>query len=1292
MKKKLLLVTFLLALISMQAQQKKFNVIWEGTKTFFTESYALEIPYFSGGHFNFSPTSGITYTAQWQGPAVNESSVTLTNVVYETVSRAELKGLNEATLSNEVKITLKNTSARGKHGVALTLTPIIKSNQGFKRITSFVVNYAVGNSNRVAYNNAVNTVNSVLSSGQWYKFYIEKTGVFRISKSFLSQLGVNVNGVDPRTLKLYGNGGAMIPYANAEPQDFDVRENAIRVVGESDGVFNDGDYILFYGQGPKGFDAEKGTHVNCYTSRTYYYINVSPGQGKRIQPFIQPQGAVDMVVDTFHDYKFHELDEYNLVKVGRRWFGDRFDIETNKTFTFNFPDRITTTPLKLNVVVASTSEVQTSMDVSVNSQNLTTLNLPATTDSNLAVSSSYVNNQLMVNANDVAVTLNYNNGGNPSALAYIDYITLEATRALSFSGNQYTFQNRDVAGETGIAQYDIANTSQVLEVWDVTDIYNVTNHVNANSSNSLSFRSTLGTEKKYALVTNLDYYAPLMGDQTTVRNQNIKGTIFQNQQGVFQDVDYLIVAPSNMLGQAERLAQINRQVYNLNVKVVSLNQIYTEFSTGNPDIGAIRNLVKYVYDNASTPQNRIKYLCLFGDASFDYKNRIENNTNIVPSWHAYDSFSLTNSYVSDDFYGMMDLNEGTMITTDLLDIAVGRILADTPQRAKTLVDKIETYYKEASFGKWRNNFVVLSDDVDHDWEGVLQETTDEMANTITQEKPFLNPIKIHMDAYQQESTAGGDSYPAVTEAFLNAIEKGALVVNYFGHGGEDGLAHERVFQKPHSQGLNNVCKYNCFVTVTCEYTRFDNPLRPTAGEYTYWNKNGGAIGLISTTRQIFVNVGINFNNVLKEYLFSFNPDDIYQDHEYPSMAEALRLTKNHNSISGSGQRRLVFFIGDPAMKLAFAKPNIRLTAVNDIPVNQNIGVLKALDKVKLSGEVTDVFGNVQTNYNGVLSTVLFDKNIMRETLANDGTTENGQLIKLAFETLGEVVFRGQASITNGQFEFEFVMPRDIGIEEGYGKVSFYAKQDGQLNDQAGAAVNTISIGGLNANAPEDNTGPVINVYMNDESFVSGGITNNSPNLLVKLEDDNGINTASGIGHDIVAIIDGDETNPFILNDYYETELDNYQRGVVNYPFRDLEPGLHTLTLKAWDVYNNSATSEIQFVVHDENQQLVIDNVLNYPNPFVNYTEFWFNHNSSAPLNVSVQIFTVSGKLVRTLNGQTNAESCCNTGTASLSRDIVWDGRDDFGDKIGKGVYVYKLKVHSPALNKTVEKIEKLVIL
>ncbi|PNQ73455.1 peptidase C25 [Hanstruepera neustonica] len=1291
MKKKLVLLTIFTTLAAF-SQQKTFNINWgEDAKVFGTESFVTSMPSFSAENYYYNPSEGLWFVAQWDiQELVDETSISLSNVASAPISNTDLAGLNRATIPNQVKFELHNSIARDKKSAFLKVSPIIRENGVYKKITSFTVSYR--NSGLGQRSSNIRTItNSVLSSGSWYRFQVDKTGVFKLSKSFLEQLGINLNTVDPRSIKLYGNGGRMIPYENSENYPYDIQENAIRIIGETDGFFNDQDYILFYAEGPKGYDVSRNTNINCYTDLTNYYINISPGNGKRIQPFIQPSGNIDMVIDSFQNYQFHELDEYNVASVGRRWFGDKFDVETNKSFEFNFPNIITTEPVKFKAFVAGISEIPTSMQINVNGNAISNITIPAINENTLGSGADY-EGDINVGSENIRVDLAFDNNGNPSAEAFIDYISLEATRALTYSGQQFTFYNLDVASASGIAQYNVSNTSQVSEIWDVTDIYNVRNYVNSNSDATISFTSPLGTLKKYAVVGSGNYYQPLPTSNPFVFNQNLKGTIFNNAQGVFEDIDYLIVTPANFFSQAERLAQINRNQYGLNVKVVGLNQIYNEFSTGNQDIGAIRNLVKYIYDNASSPERRLKYLCLFGDGSYDYKNRLPVNTNNMPSWHAYDSFTLTGSFVSDDFYGMMDENEGGMETFNKLDIAVGRILAETPQRAKQMVDKIESYYIEASYGNWRNNFVVVSDDVDEDWERDLQLTTDRIADEVSSEKPFINSIKIHSDAFLQETSAGGDRYPRVNTAINNAIEKGSLILNYFGHGGEDGLATERIFEKIDAQELNNVCKLNLFVTVTCEFTRFDNPMRPTAGEYTYWNSDGGAIGLITTTRQIFVNVGRNFNETLSEYLFSYSDNDDYEDYEYPTMAEALRLTKIDPLVTTAGQKRLVFFIGDPAMKLAFAKPNIRLTKINDVPINQSNEVLKALSRAKLSGEVTNLQGEIVIDYNGVLSVVVYDKNIERQTLGNDNTSDAGGRIIMDFETLGAAIFRGQATITNGQFEFEFIVPRDIEIPEGNGKVSFYAKRDNALEDQAGANITDVIIGGLNADAPEDNVGPVINLYMNDESFVSGGITNESPSLLVKLEDENGINTANGIGHDIVAIIDGDETNQYVLNDYYETELDNYQRGSANYPLRDLEPGLHTLTLKAWDVYNNSSTSEIQFVVYDENQGLVINNVLNYPNPFVNYTEFWFNHNSSDPLDVSVQIFTVSGKLVRTLNGQTNTTECCGQGGSALSRDIVWDGRDDFGDKIGKGVYIYKLTVRSPLMNKTVEKIEKLVIL
>ena len=1268
-------------------QQKQFNIEWNGDKVLETEYGKITIPGFDEKHFSYDDKNGLMFFSQWDADRgfVDENSVTLSNVVYETITQNSLKNLSANLVPNSVKFNFYNTNARDKRGYYFQISPIVKDRGVYKKIKSFTINYnTTANRSQVVAKSDI--TNSVLSSGEWYRFYIEESGVFRLSKGFLNSLGINTNSVDPRNIKIYGNGGRMLPLLNSANYPFDLVENAVKFVGEDDGSFDNNDYILFYGEGPKTYSQESQTNLNLYTDKTYYYVNISSGNGKRIQQMPSIDAAADIQINTFQDYQFYEVDEHNLAKLGRRWFGDAFGVENQRVYDFQFPNLVTSEPVRFDIAVGSVSETDgTTMGITINGNLISSLGLGVITPGSVLGTANAYGGDLNMSSDAIRVTLDYNNNGNPSANAYLDYINIEATRDLAYAGDQLVFKNNDVAITPGIVEYNLSNASGVHEIWDITDRFNVSNTLNPEGLSNLSFKAVSGEERTYIAFSTSNALQPKKESRSSVANQNLKGTIFLNNQGAFEDVDYIILTPAELMSQAERLAQINRNQYNLNVKVVDLQTIYNEFSSGSQDIAALRNFIKYVYDNASVPSNRLKYVCLFGEGSYDYKDRVNNNTNLVPSWYSTSSFNLTSSFVSDDFYAMLDNDEGSMSNSDRMDIAVGRILAEDLQRAKEMVDKIEAYYQPEAYGNWRNNVLLISDDVDAQWERILQETTDGIGEEIKAENPFMNVIKIHADAFEQESSAAGNRYPKVNKAIKDVIEVGALVVNYFGHGGEDGLAKERIFDKFDAQEVNNICKFNLFVTITCEYTKFDDPNRDTAGEFTFWNKNGGAIGLVTSTRQIFVTVGVSYNEVFNDYLFAFN------NNEYPSVAEVLRRTKIDNSIAGITQKRLIFLIGDPAMKLAFPKPDIKLTKVNDVDITQPIDTLKALSYTKMAGEVVDINGNLLSNYNGTLTATIFDKQIDRQTLANDGVTDNNGPIILDFITLGEVIFKGQATVENGQFEFDFVVPRDIGIPVGNGKVSFYAQTDNGLSDQTGANFD-IKVGGINEDAPEDNIGPVINLYMNDENFVSGGVTNESPSLLAKLQDDNGINTASGIGHDITAIIDGDETNPIVLNDYYQADVDDYTNGTVTYPFRDLEPGLHTLTLKAWDVYNNSSSTEIQFTVFDKDEELVVKNVLNYPNPFVNYTEFWFNHNSSEPLDVSVQIFTVSGKLVRTINGQTSADECCGSGASSLSRSIVWDGRDDFGDKIGKGVYVYKLKVKSSRLNKQVEKIQKLVIL
>lgn len=1275
-----------------QQQSGDITLNWADNVKSSVGDMAITIPGFQPEYMNFSMAlKTLSFTKSVPvASAPNEASLQVDNIVYETIGSDQLGDLSRAALPASVNPKLSAMHARNDWYAVVTLSPIIKEGTTYKRVKSFHYYFLTNTSGPALRNgNSTNVVtNSALSSGEWFRFYVERSGVYRVSKDFLKSLGFNVN-VDPRKIKIYGNGGRMVPLLNSTDYPMDLAENAITFIGEEDGVFNDSDYILFYAEGVDNWNAESKTHSNLFADRSYYYVTSQGENGKRILPMVQPAGAANVALTSYDSYSYHEKDLVSVARLGRKWHGEAFNVDDEQSFSFTIPDL--DSPVTVTVNAAAKSVAQTSMSVSVNGTAIGSLSFSAVTSSELAFDDTITGTVPPPSNGVVSVALQYHNNGVPGSNAWLDYIIVEAKRKLRGTGRQFRFRQKPPTS-LDIAEFKLENAAGISEVWDITDIYDASKVINTGGQQNFTFKASLSEHREYIAVVPGDYYSPLKESNARVANQNLKGTIFKNAQGQFQDVDYIIVTPAFLTGPAERLANLHRTHSNLNVKVVNLETIYQEFSSGKQDLGAIRNFIKYVYTNASADDKKIKYLNLFGDASFDYKNRIPNNTNIVPTFHGYGAgipdYSQTSTFVSDEFFGMMDSNEGTLIGAAGLDIAVGRMLVSSIQQANEMVDKVIEYKTGESYGRWRNEYILLADDIDADIDKNFVPTLEYIANELNTTRPFINVRKVYTDSFVQQVSSGGERYPDAKDQLIRYINYGALVVNYLGHGGEGGMASERIFESGNAKDLTNKSKYPLFITTTCELTKFDDPYLQTAGEFIYWNPTGGAIAMITTTRAILATVAFEFNKKLTQYLYAFEPNSTG---EYPSMAEALRKTRIN--MPQSELTRVISFIGDPALKLAIPKQKIVLTEINDVPVGGATDVLESLAYVKLEGEVRNEDGtNLLNFYNGDLAVTVFDKQVSRLTLNNDGATwdhdNNNDTpeipLIIPFDVLGETIFRGNATITNGKFEFGFVVPRDIRIAVGEGRVSFYSKRTAILEDQTGND-NSIKIGGINENAAADNTAPVVRIYMNDESFVSGGITNESPIFLAFLEDEHGMNTASGIGHDMIAILDGDETNPFVLNDYYETEMNDYKKGKLRFPFANLAKGLHTLTFKAWDVYNNLVTAELTFVVVGDDE-MHIGKVLNYPNPFVSYTEFWFTHNRPfEPLDVQVQVFTITGKVVKTIN-----QSVVTDGF--LCRDIKWDGRDDFGDRIGKGVYVYKLTVKSSTTNKKTEKYEKLVLL
>ena len=551
--------------------------------------------------------------------------------------------------------------------------------------------------------------NSVLANGNWFKFSVDTTGVFKIDKTLLQQIGLSTNNLNPKKIHIYGNGGNLLPEFNGDVRYDDLQENAIYIEGEDDNSFDANDFILFYAKGPHSWKVDINTNnvshkQNVYSDKAYYFITVNDNNGKRIQSAPSVNGSTVTQLTSFNDYIFYEKETTNLFAAGRRWLGEEFSVENQQTFQIPFPNAILNEPLEIKVRAVAVSGLTSSMQVNVNSQELFNLNFGAIS-SGLTLASDRTNSKSITNSSTlIDVSLNYNNGGNPSARAYLDFIEVSGKKQLIAGGFQFSFRSFEAANTSGIVEYQIQNSQNIFQIWEVSDPTNVSSIVNESSATIFSFKANGGDLKEYIIVHQNDFYIPEAVSNARVENQNLHA---------LKDINYLLITSNEFVEQAQRIANYHIENSGLTAKVVILDEIYNEFSSGSKDITGIRDFIKHIYETNSTDDAKLKYVCFFGDASYDYKDRIIANNNIVPVYLSDQSYNLASSYVTDDFFGMLEDSEGTMSSSHSLDIATGRIPVSTQQQATDVVDKILRDYSEDSFGDWRNTVTFLADDIDN---------------------------------------------------------------------------------------------------------------------------------------------------------------------------------------------------------------------------------------------------------------------------------------------------------------------------------------------------------------------------------------------------------------------------------------------------------------------------------------------------------------------------------------------------------------------------------------------------
>ena len=433
--KKLLLLYLVLTGVFTFAQQRGADIIinWGPTVLIPFGETKIKLPQFDRENFQFKGETGqlLFYKKIPQATAIDEKSLKITNVVFEPVTDSELGSLKVSAIPDKINASIYNLVGRDKRSALLTFFPIIKDGSGYKKVKSLTYNFLPDlTASRAAGPGTVNVIsNSVLATGEWYRFYVIKSGGYLINKSFLQGLGINMSGVDPRKIKIYGNGGRMVPLRNSIFYPEDLAENAIQVTGESDGVFNDTDAVLFYAEGVDNWNGESDTTNNLYADKSYYYVNVQGDFGKRVPQMIQP-GTPTISITTFDDYQYHELDQINIGRLGRRWFGEEFDVNNVQEFPFIIPNIITTEPVSLKVYTAAASPVETTFKVEANNLLAGTITVASLGEYHSAEPCiiGQFGNAVPVfpiaASENITVKLTYNNSGVPSSKGYLDYILL----------------------------------------------------------------------------------------------------------------------------------------------------------------------------------------------------------------------------------------------------------------------------------------------------------------------------------------------------------------------------------------------------------------------------------------------------------------------------------------------------------------------------------------------------------------------------------------------------------------------------------------------------------------------------------------------------------------------------------------------------------------------------------------------------------------------------------------------------------------------------------------------------
>ncbi|UTA68067.1 type IX secretion system sortase PorU [Emticicia sp. 21SJ11W-3] len=1049
---------------------------------------------------------------------------------------------------------------------------------------------------------------SVLSKGDWYKIATTQTGVYKINAGILRKAGIDISKVNPQNIRLYGNGGAMLPQANNTTRPTDLKENAIEVAGENDGKFDEADYILFYAESPHTitFDAAKqqfSHQQNYYSDTTFYFLTIADTKGLRVGNAKTIEAST--TITTFDDFRFHESDLKNLISSGirelggsgREWYGEPLGNLTEVHFDETIEGLVPNSTIKIKSAGVSAAYVSTQLGLKLNGNTLGNITFAPIRAGQYDAKGIYdlkgtesaaTFTSTVSSGNSIKLTYAYNKAGQSTANAYLNYYEIQSKRNLQFYESQTLVRSLESMSNP-TSRFRIAQASAQSKIWDVTNPQAPENIPYTLSGSESSFGvATGGVLKTFALFTDKNLLEPNTIEKTG--NQNLHNV---------EVPDLLIITLPEWKNQAQRLADFRTENDGLSVLVATAGEVYNEFASGKPDVSAIRDFARFLW---LKKPGKLKYLLLFGDATYDYKNNngfnYVNPNLYIPTYESRESLNPVFSFSSDDYFGFLETHEGDWAEDNqgnhTLDIGVGRLPAKTADEAGNMIDKLIYYAQNnKTIGKWRGKISFVADDGDGN---IHQSDADRIAALLETQDKNVVLNKIYLDNYKLVGTPIGTIAPEANKALNKAVNEGSLIVNYSGHGGPDGWTEEKILTIDQIDTWKNLANMPLFLTATCSFGRFDDPSVVSGAELALLSPRGAAIGLLTTTRPVYSYTNFLLNNAF------YSAFVLSKQNPCTKLGDVFRITKN-NSLSHVNNRNFSL-LGDPSMKLAYPADKVIITKINN--QNPETQTLKALAKVKLEGEVRNPeTDQLISDYNGYAQISVFDKPSTLSTLGQ-------KTDKFRYQAYQNKIYEGRFAVKNGVFSADFIVPKDINYQLGQGKINCYAFRADSSSDAIGSFIN-LWVGGSAPVNSTDTKGPEIELFVDKNNVLTASIF-----------DENGINLSqAGIGHEMLLTLN--DTLQTIVNQYFTNTAD-YTKGELKYALGKLPTGKHTIKLKIWDTYNNSTEATLAFLVDNDSFRLL--SAYNYPNPFQETTSFVIQHNADGEdLNFYIEVFEKTGKKI-----------------------------------------------------------------